>query len=265
MKPPIILIAEVVPFFRFSASITGIEAGKRCYMRSCSRLMSYCATIFEDAVANAVVKIFDALPAKSKPAVQVGKVRHWVPLSGIVVSRGSDLELECVALGYFYGTQTPHDRTLTERNRTGLKCLPKAKVPGTRGCVLHDWHAEVLALRAFNHFLLQECLSLLEGQGECSTILQRTVARQRGGFPQPFSVREDVKIHMYCSEAPCGDCSMEFVMNAQEDANPWSVPSCERADAAAMELKGRESFSELGIVRRKPGQSSLASEPSRLC
>lgn len=236
-------------------------------MRSCSRLMSYCTTSFEDTVVNAVIKRFDALPAKSKPAVQVGKVRHWVPLSGIVVSKGSDLELECVALGYFYGTQAQQERVLTECNRTGLKCLPKAKVPGTRGYVLHDWHAEVLALRAFNHFLLQECLSLLEGQRECSTILQRTVhvARQKDGFAQPFSMREDVEIYMYCSEAPCGDCSMESVMNAQEDANPWPVPSCERAQAATAELKGRESFSELGIVRRKPGQSSLASKPSRFC
>ncbi len=66
--------------------------------------MSNSVRRFEDAVANAVIKRFDALPAKSKPAVQVGEVHHWVPLSGIVVSRGSDLDLECVALGYFYAT-----------------------------------------------------------------------------------------------------------------------------------------------------------------
>jgi hypothetical protein len=75
-------------------------------MRNCLRLMSNSVRRFEDAVANAVIKRFDALPAKSKPAVQVGEVRHWVPLSGIVVSRGSDLDLECVALGYFNDTHT---------------------------------------------------------------------------------------------------------------------------------------------------------------
>lgn len=56
---------------------------------------------------------------------------------------------------------------------------------------------------------------------------------------------------------------MELVMNAQEDATPWPVPSCEGAEAATPELRGRESFSELGIVRRKPGQSSHAAKPSR--
>lgn len=128
-------------------------------------------------------------------------------------------------------------------------------MPGTRGYVLHDWHAEVLALRAFNHFLLQDCLSLLESRRESSIVLQRTLASRGYDFPQPFSVREDVKIYMYCSEAPCGDSSMELVMNAQEDATPWPVASCETAKAATVELRGRENFSELGIVRRKPGQS----------
>jgi len=234
-------------------------------MRKYSRLMSKSAKRFEDAVANAVIKRFNALPAKSKPAVQVGEVRHWVPLSGIVLSRGSNFELECVALGYPYDIQAPHDRILAECDRTGLKCLPKAKLPGTRGCVLHDWHAEVLALRAFNHFLLQECLSLIESQGKSSTVLQRTVAGQGVDFPQAFSVHGDVKIHMYCSEAPCGDSSMELVMDAQEDATPWPVPNCEMADKATMELRGRENFSELGIVRRKPGQSSQASKPNSSC
>lgn len=69
-------------------------------MRHCLRLMPKIATSFEDAVANAVIEKFNALPAKSKPAAQVGEVRHWVPLSGIVVSKDSESDIECVALGY---------------------------------------------------------------------------------------------------------------------------------------------------------------------
>lgn len=46
---------------------------------------------------------------------------------------------------------------------------------------------------------------------------------------------------------------MELVMNAQEDATPWPlmVPDGNTERLAAM-LPGRENFSELGIVRRKP-------------
>ena len=136
-----------------------------------------------------------------------------------------------------------------------MKCLPAAKIPGTQGRILHDWHAEILALRAFNYFLLQECLSLL-GYSEASSsiILQQSQGNLETEPCQPFSIRKDVKIHMYSSEAPCGDASMELVMNAQEDATPWPIDSTDPAGEVPMKLRGRENFSELGSVRRKPGK-----------
>ena len=73
---------------------------------------------------------------------------------------------------------------------------------------------------------------------------------------QPFVVREDVRIHMYTSQAPCGDASMELVMEAQDDATPWPVTPAETGDHPMM-MKGRENFAELGIVRRKPGTSKF--------
>lgn len=139
-------------------------------------------------------------------------------------------------------------------NRTGMKCLPAAKVPQTQGYVLHDWHAEILAIRAFNQSLLHECLLLLQNpESNSSIIFQHPKEDNSQHLPQPFSIREGVKIHMYCSEAPCGDASMELIMNAQEDATPWPVPDPDRADENPTKLRGRENFSELGIVRRKPG------------
>lgn len=134
-----------------------------------------------------------------------------------------------------------------------MKCLPAAKIPRAAGLVLHDWHAEVLAIRAFNYFLLQECLKILESQHYASSFIrlrQENEMSEVNGV-QPFALRENLKIFMYCSEAPCGDASMELVMEAQDDATPWPV-----ADNPILEqvprLKGRANFSELGIVRRKP-------------
>lgn len=89
-----------------------------------------------------------------------------------------------------------------------------------------------------------------------SDILRRRTASETstGQALQPFTVHEHVKIYMYCSEAPCGDASMELTMYAQDDATPWPVPS---EDASSIEestelLEGRGYFSQLGIVRRKP-------------
>jgi tRNA-specific adenosine deaminase 1 len=51
---------------------------------------------------------------------------------------------------------------------------------------------------------------------------------------------------------------MELIMAAQEDATPWSLPLTASDGPSTGEtteslLHGRGYFSELGIVRRKPG------------
>lgn len=142
-----------------------------------------------------------------------------------------------------------------------MKCLPHLKIPQAKGIVLHDWHAEILALRAFNHFLIQECLELARSPTSSSHFLRRRRQSETNeqGSSQPFTLREDLKLHMYCSEAPCGDASMELTMDAQEDATPWPEPASFSTESTAdkNELHGRGYFSQLGIVRRKPCECRL--------
>ena len=85
-----------------------------------------------------------------------------------------------------------------------MKCLPASKICKANGVALHDWHAEVLALRAFNRFILDECRRLAQDDSAGSDYLQRrTKADLSFISPQPFSWRESLTLHMYCSEAPC--------------------------------------------------------------
>ena len=145
-----------------------------------------------------------------------------------------------------------------------MKCLPTAKIPLAKGIVIHDSHAEILAVRAFNHFILGECAALIDCSYVSPFVRRRTLeemmtagssgdSESGSHIFQPFAVREDVAIHMYCSEAPCGDASMEVVMENMEDATPWAVKNMEGSGAA---MQGRGYFSELGIVRRKPGRKA---------
>ena len=141
-----------------------------------------------------------------------------------------------------------------------MRCLPASKVPLAQGRCLHDWHAEVVALRAFNHFLVQECALLLHSGDDTFRVVQRDDAEEsHEGAWRKFSIRDDIRIHMYCSEAPCGDASMELTMNSQQDATPWAVTS-----SAAL-LSGRGHFSQLGIVRRKPARSDAPVTLSKSC
>ncbi|KAK8170156.1 adenosine deaminase/editase [Phyllosticta citrichinensis] len=151
-----------------------------------------------------------------------------------------------------------------------MKCLPSAKVPLANGVVLHDWHAEVLALRAFNRFLLDECVRLVSADSASSDLIRlREEADISETCPQPFALHDDVEFYLYCSEAPCGDASMELTMQAQADATPWDLPpkSTETLgfDSTKEALRGRGYFSELGIVRRKPGRPDAPPTLSKSC
>lgn len=123
-----------------------------------------------------------------------------------------------------------------------MKCLPSNKLPLANGNILHDWHAEILALRAFNRFLLEECLAVLSNPSVPSEFLDYRFsptepfsAKGNGGsagfemeqeqrWEPPLKLKDGIELHMYCSEAPCGDASMELTMSAQEDATPWTSP-----------------------------------------
>ncbi|KAM5488808.1 putative tRNA(Ala)(adenine(37)) deaminase [Microsporum audouinii] len=210
----------------------------------------------ECRVATLVHAHFEALPQRSKPNVHNKGLREWIPLSGIVLvtnENTAEEALTCVSVA------------------TGAKCLSTSQIAQCNGLVLHDSHAEILALRAFNHWLLEECKSALthykekhincscigspydgtlnyKGPSTCSgsRFLQwnlESVERiensrdSKNGNLQtsipwpPFRIKEDVNIWMYCSCAPCGDASMELCMAAQEDATPWDLPVPEAGDS----------------------------------
>lgn len=166
-----------------------------------------------------------------------------------------------------------------------MKCLPSNKLLLASGTILHDWHAEIVAIRAFNRFLLDQCLLLstpLSPAAAAASASASTYLRPR--LPSdpsihPFTLRSDVKIHMYCSEAPCGDASMELVMAAQEDATSWtsaaptvSAPSISANDLSInpdeqnpSALRGRSNFALLGAVRCKPSRPDAPPTLSKSC
>lgn len=140
---------------------------------------------------------------------------------------------------------------------TGMKCLPQHRIHDLQGNVVHDSHAEILALRAFNRFLLDCCVGLA---AQAKSITSSHDNHEHQGLvewrtpttnkeSQPFQINPRLKIHMYCSEAPCGDASMELTIAAQQDAAPWSrTPDSESAPS-----NSSSNSSPLGI---KPNSSS---------
>ncbi|KAI9692254.1 MAG: hypothetical protein M1822_006484 [Bathelium mastoideum] len=237
-------------------------------------------------IADCVLRTFDGLPANRKPRERDGKSREWVPLSGIVLSK-STLRIRfllCFNAESTRKTTFPCNASHSGKslgnclfypaeqanwtNSTGMKCLPSYKLPHAHGNVLHDWHAEIIAIRAFNQFLIQECANIsILGLSSSHYVQMRDQDAQTPAENQSFEVGADVGIHMYCSEAPCGDASMELTIAAQDDATPWSAQLlAAHIDAEqSNDLLGRGYFSELGVVRRKPSRSDAPITLSKSC
>ncbi|KAF2758098.1 hypothetical protein EJ05DRAFT_500616 [Pseudovirgaria hyperparasitica] len=204
-----------------------------------------------DEIADCVLEAFGKLPNKAKPRPTENGRREWVPLAGIVATRKGKV-LGCLSLA------------------TGMKCLPHVHMPKCQGKILHDCHAEVLAIRAFNHLLLQSVSALIDElnrngtiRGNSVLLACRTENTVNSLHPQPFAIQDDIELHMYCSEAPCGDASMELTMDSQHDATPWAAP--ESSEEPPLALNGRGHFSQLGVVRRKPGRADAPPTHSKSC
>ncbi|KAF1816352.1 hypothetical protein P152DRAFT_478906 [Eremomyces bilateralis CBS 781.70] len=152
-----------------------------------------------------------------------------------------------------------------------MKCLPRNHVRLAKGNTLHDSHAEVLVLRAFNRLLLEECRRLLEAPMESqNTIVQWRRAPNTPGSSTdgpPFTIRHGTRIIMYSSEAPCGDASMELIIEKQGDPTPWMQTAAETSESSAQDpaLFGRGYFSQLGVVRRKPARPDAPETFSKSC
>ncbi|KAM0719829.1 hypothetical protein Q7P37_003964 [Cladosporium fusiforme] len=239
-----------------------------------------------DAIADCVLNTFNALPKKFKPRTLADGRREWSPLAGIVLSRRRSYDDTSKDLDSIKKT-THNDATGQSRLSltcaalaTGMKCLPASKVAQANGNVLHDWHAEVLAIRGFNRWILEECALLAErgkdGTGEwvdwvdekaCEDNIRDDIVEAPKDSPTPslrppFRLKPGVQIHMFCSQAPCGDASMELTMASQQDATPWAsaAPSSKPED-----MLGRGHFDRLGVVRRKPARPDAPVTLSKSC
>lgn len=85
-----------------------------------------------------------------------------------------------------------------------MKCLPQKSISQAQGVVLHDWHAEILTIRAFDRFLLEECLALAVSKEKSSEYVRLRDKHERTeSHFQPFALNDGITLHMYCSEAPC--------------------------------------------------------------
>ncbi|KIV80348.1 hypothetical protein PV11_07853 [Exophiala sideris] len=210
-------------------------------------------TTLAQGIAHAALSTFDALPPRCKPRILEDGRREWTAMAAVVLATGEGTaNLTCVSLA------------------TGTKCLAASALPKCQGLVLHDSHAEVLALRGFNYWLLREVHAILTDLAYQSPFLEAvcepgSIHDHQQGSPNPqapFRLKSHVSIHFFTTEAPCGDASMEILMESlpSSEAQPWPTDQ-----ATLSALQGRGHFSLLGHVRRKPARADAEPSLSKSC
>ncbi len=216
--------------------------------------------------AELALETFASLPAKCKPRTLPDGSREWTPMSAIILSRVST------------PARSPesHESQLHDRNvklislATGTKSLPISAVPKCMGLVLHDSHAEILALRGLNYWLLTEIDLLLRDDEYQSDWLERLPLAEEGDSSlRPFRLRQNTEISLFSTEAPCGDASMELLMAAAEssghDIRPWPTKAGTHTTEGQSLPLGRSFFSNLGALRRKPARADAEISMSKSC
>ncbi|KAJ3365727.1 hypothetical protein GGF32_008125 [Allomyces javanicus] len=192
----------------------------------------------EHNVAEAVLDHFDKL--KYRPAHPPGgKRRDWTCMAGIALEDRDRQTFDCVAIG------------------TGLKCLNESSASAT---TVNDSHAEVICRRSFCCFLYQE---IARACGSTSKYVQRV-----DGSPT-FRLGPHVRAHLYISQSPCGDASLDALAEQQADDTEAHAQRTEhKRDQYGHEtgaLRGRNLFDRLGVLRTKPGRHDAIPTRSMSC
>ncbi|EGW30211.1 uncharacterized protein SPAPADRAFT_63824 [Spathaspora passalidarum NRRL Y-27907] len=196
-------------------------------------------------IAREVIKTFNDLKIKSgKPTQRSNGVKEWTVLASIVAlisnNEGDDFELYPV--------------TLT----TGVKALPNKTRSYSQGLIVHDLHAEILSLRLFNWYLLDEIEKLITNTEYKCMLIEKT--------PNGFKLKSHVKLALFITEPPCGDASMKYLSSNAKDNKPWQDDEENARKKQKLDVqRGRNNFDRLGIVRTKPGRSDSLITLSKSC
>ncbi|KAI8645868.1 adenosine deaminase/editase [Parasitella parasitica] len=220
----------------------------------------------ESKIVQASLNKYNQLSKQGKPILHQQKA-EWTVLASIVMihcTSKDDYSIEVISLG------------------TGLKCLPFSKLC-KKGDLLNDGHAEVIARRGFIKYLLE--IYTKQHDHDTFPFIKRDAC---------LELRPEYSIHMYVSQSPCGDASMSALASGQSQESKDIFESGKKRKGAPTmgdypyfteniyankRLKmtgngvrdqtatkqfqrGRFDFSQIGILRTKPGR--LDSEPT-LC
>lgn len=182
-------------------------------------------------IAQKVLEGYRKLGSSCKPGTRSNGVKEWTVLAGIVAidKKNSDLRLISIA--------------------TGVKALPDAFLHRSGGKMVHDCHAEILALRAFNAVILDQIAYLNSNSDNQIDLVERA------SEDQLFHFKDNWELAIYISTLPCGDASMDLLCQDESIIEMQDDDPIQFVDPAVTSIvRGRFNYSRRQVVRTKPGR-----------
>ncbi|KAJ2830220.1 hypothetical protein GGI24_001960 [Coemansia furcata] len=191
-------------------------------------------TSFADQIAQCVIDSYRALPKRGKPTSKGPGKEEWTVLAGFVIEDTrpeASQRFKCVALG------------------TGLKCLNTGQLRPF-GDTVHDSHAEIVARRALLVYLMKQ-LQQSKTAAPCES--PKVFDLQPDGTKYRFGHYGQLLLHLYTSQCPCGDASVESLKTAKDNTD--EMPQTKRRRINDGVIRGHQDFDSLGTLRLKPGRA----------
>lgn len=160
------------------------------------------SSLWGDIVSDKVFSLYRSLPKKGKP-----QGRENTVLAAFLISSPSNNLLQVVALG------------------TGTKCIG-ASLLSSRGDVVNDSHAEIIARRSLLRFFYSEITRFcatdkeIDGPRETPDVgLELVLCLDKSGRESKFAMRPGWKLHMYISQLPCGSATATPSLASEKEKN----------------------------------------------
>lgn len=213
-----------------------------------------CSDLAND-ITRLVYAEYVKLKPTNKPKVKSNGIKECTVLASIVAVRNDGQSID----------DSLHILTLT----TGVKAVPDLEIARSNGKMVHDSHAEILAIRGFNVFLLNEMIQLKNGEN--SQYLLKSIRNSDNGDISKYRWNSRWSLALFISRLPCGDASMDamesscftederLVNISDDDPYQYVIPSKNQT------LRGRFNFKKKGYVRTKPGRQDSKMTLSKSC
>lgn len=193
-------------------------------------------------VGQKVLEAYQKLGSSCKPSTRSNGANEWTVLASIVAIDRSSNDFRLISLG------------------TGVKALPDAFLHRSNGKMVHDCHAEILALRAFNAVILHQIAFLNSNPDSEADLVERSHQSQE------FSFKSKWELAIYISTLPCGDASMDLLCDDQGIVEMQENDPIQYVDPMVVSIvRGRFNYSKKKVVRTKPGRVDSQITLSKSC